>query len=493
MSTDEARQSALEHYRQGLQVTPEQLAQIRDAFVREVQAGLRRDGHSSLLMLPTMVDILPDGHETGEFYAINFGGTNLRVLFTKLAKDKKQVELVEECTAEIPLEYRRCHVDQLMDYVAGQLIAWADHHGGGLHRHERPVIGFCFSFPVEQTAIDAGKLIHWTKGFENEGAIGQNAAQLLADAFKRQGLSVHIAAMVNDTVATLAGIRYGDGIDANVAVIMGTGTNACYLEQLSHIEKWLPGFRPRTSDMVVNTELPGFTAPELPLLDVDEELDAESNHPGQQTFEKLTAGLYMGEITRRILLRLVAEDGLFGGQAPDAMKVAYAFTTMHVSLIYHDESAELDEIGRILQEVLQLPADQTRTEDRKQVQEVCGLVAQRSARLMATAVTGLLRQLGRDGSSRPAQRNVVAVDGGVFAHFPAYTALLHEGIRDILGEEAAGLCSLKAVEGGASFGAACVAAAANNYMKAVGNYKPPSRNTSSHHVLSPRRPNTLEL
>ena len=44
-------------------------------------------------------------------------------------------------------------------------------------------------------------------------------------------------------------------------------------------------------------------ATELPVLDEDRQLDAESTNAGQQQFEKLTAGLYMGDIARRIMLR----------------------------------------------------------------------------------------------------------------------------------------------------------------------------------------------
>jgi hexokinase len=86
------------------------------------------------------------------------------------------------------------------------------------------------------------------------------------------------------------------------------GTNACYIEQLGRITKWLPQYRPRTPDMVVNIEWPGFAAPQLPMLPEDAALDAESNNPGQQLFEKLTAGLYMGDIARRIILRCAAPD-----------------------------------------------------------------------------------------------------------------------------------------------------------------------------------------
>ena len=68
-------------------------------------------------------------------------------------------------------------------------------------------------------------------------------------------------------------------------------------------QKWLPQFRPRTSDMVINTELAGFAHPCLPRLTEDCLLDEESTCPGEQIFEKMTAGLYLGELLRQIMLR----------------------------------------------------------------------------------------------------------------------------------------------------------------------------------------------
>ena len=41
---------------------------------------------------------------------------------------------------------------------------------------------------------------------------------------------------VNDAVGTLAGARYWDD-DVMVAVILGTGTNACYIEHMDAIPK----------------------------------------------------------------------------------------------------------------------------------------------------------------------------------------------------------------------------------------------------------------
>jgi hexokinase len=43
-----------------------------------------------------------------------------------------------------------------------------------------PVVGFCFSFAVEQSALDNGKLMGWTKGFDVDGVIGKDVVKLLA-------------------------------------------------------------------------------------------------------------------------------------------------------------------------------------------------------------------------------------------------------------------------------------------------------------------------
>ena len=50
-----------------------------------------QEGSGRLLMIPTMVDLLPDGHETGEYWAVDFGGAVLHLLYTKLAADNKCV------------------------------------------------------------------------------------------------------------------------------------------------------------------------------------------------------------------------------------------------------------------------------------------------------------------------------------------------------------------------------------------------------------------
>lgn len=59
-------------------------------------------------------------------------------------------------------------------------------------------LGLTFSFPVEQTALNRGKVLTWTKGFSAKNAIGNDVVQLLQDAFNRKHLHVKCVALVND-------------------------------------------------------------------------------------------------------------------------------------------------------------------------------------------------------------------------------------------------------------------------------------------------------
>lgn len=42
-----------------------------------------------------------------------------------------------------------------------------------------------------------------------------------------------------------------------------------------------------------------------------------------QIFEKLTSGLYLGEILRRVLLRLAEEASFFGDEVPAKLKIPF--------------------------------------------------------------------------------------------------------------------------------------------------------------------------
>lgn len=171
----------------------------------------------------------------------------------------------------------------LFDYIAESVANFLETMDQEKLRGEELYLGFTFSFPVEQTALDRGKLITWTKvcvrflclasvartpaqsltvappalhvisqGFEATGAIGQDVVHLLQDALDRRQVPVRCSALVNDTVGTLLSRAYQSGA-ALVGGIFGTGTNGAYVEKLSAITKKLPS-QLEFEFMIINTE-----------------------------------------------------------------------------------------------------------------------------------------------------------------------------------------------------------------------------------------------
>jgi hexokinase len=117
------------------------------------------------------------------------------------------------------------------------------------------------SFPVEQTALDKGKLLTWTKGFAAKNAIGHDVVKLLQDALDRKQVHVRCSALVNDTVGTLLSRSYQSG-PALIGAIFGTGTNGAYIDKVDTITKLGEGAITESKKggkdggayMVVNTE-----------------------------------------------------------------------------------------------------------------------------------------------------------------------------------------------------------------------------------------------
>ena len=65
--------------------------------------------------------------------------------------------------------------------------------------------------------------------------------KMLSAAFARAGApAARVVALLNDSVGTLAGGRYSDQ-DVELGVILGTGTNASYVENAAAVTKLSPG------------------------------------------------------------------------------------------------------------------------------------------------------------------------------------------------------------------------------------------------------------
>ncbi|KAG2674776.1 hypothetical protein I3760_13G154000 [Carya illinoinensis] len=441
------------------------LKQVVDAMAVEMHAGLASEGGSKLKMLLTFVDRLPSGSEKGTYYALDLGGTNFRVLRVQLGGQRSSIMEQHVEKQPIPEHLMTSTSENLFDFIASSLKEFVEKEGDGSQMllTSRRELGFTFSFPVKQTSFSSGILIKWTKAFYIEDMVGREVKECLEQAMSRKGLNMRVAVLVSDTVGTLALGRYHDA-DTVAAVIIGTGTNACYWERTDAIIK-CQGLLTTTGGMVINMEWGNFWSSHLPRTSYDMELDADSPNPNDQGFEKMISGMYLGEIVRRVLLRMSQESDIFGA-LPSKLSMPFILRTPMIAAMHEDDSPELTEVARILKDALEIPDVPLKV--RKLVVKLCDVVTCRAARLAAAGIVGILKKIGRDGSGGitggrtrsdvKIRRSVVAIEGGLYTSYTMFREYLHEALSEILGEDIARHVILKVTDDGSGIGAALLAA-----------------------------------
>ena len=169
----------------------------------------------------------------------------------------------------------------------------------------------------------------------------------MSNAFACRGLRISVVAVLNDTTGTLMSCAYRDPA-TRIGLILGTGTNACYVERVKNVEAVEEAGsggceEEEEGSMVVNTEWGAFgEAGELDLLSTawDKTLDAKTENPGQQIFEKMVSGMYLGELVRIILVDLVSRGLLLPGQEIVTLKLYRpgCFTTKHLCEVRIEKS-----------------------------------------------------------------------------------------------------------------------------------------------------------
>jgi hexokinase len=95
---------------------------------------------------------------------------------------------------------------------------------------------------------------------------------------------VDVVALVNDTTGTQLAVGIRDP-ECHIGLILGTGTNACYMENLDAVPKFT-GDRSRYSQVIINTEWGAFGDDgqlDSFMTDFDRELDRLVVNKGQQT------------------------------------------------------------------------------------------------------------------------------------------------------------------------------------------------------------------
>ncbi|KAF1919792.1 hexokinase family protein-like protein [Ampelomyces quisqualis] len=435
--------------------------------------------------LVTPVTALPTGKEKGKFLSIDVGGTNLRVGFVELLGDLDEVTLDrqekdqgENVFAKIKRSHDRnwpikhhLKMDKAEDLFAwiADCIAEVVREAVATASEPEPLghdilLGITFSFPMAQTSLSEATLLPMGKGFAITSDLNLGKMLLAGYARHCEGSTtsrlprLRVAAITNDTVATFASLAYAVKAAPNsrvaMGLIVGTGTNATVPMKLDSLHpakrEEIPN-RDAVETVVINTEWT-IRGTDKPLIDMDIKtewdlaLDANSDAPGFQPFEYMTAGRYLGEIVRLVYQDAASQDA---EDLPTSLQAQNALPTRFLSEVM--ARLELEETKEELEQ--KYPSASSTpywTSDRVELlRSIAQAVQKRSSALIAAACIGLLNAVqdihldgpsqdgpvnnGTTSSAQPSSEElVIAYAGGTISQYPQWLETCQHWINTLV-------------------------------------------------------------
>ena len=386
-------------------MSPERISPARDAvpMAEDMARGLRGE-KSSFPMIPTYLSDEGEIPLDKPCVVIDAGGTNFRRALVTFTAEGVKVEELQRW--KMPGHGQSATWEAFISFAADAVEPLLD-------RAES--IGFCFSYQAEIQPDMDGRVSRIDKEVVITGCEGQLVGRSLLEELARRGITGKKIVILNDTVAVLLGgpgaaerARFG-GV---IGQVSGTGTNTCCSLPAERIEKLgLTG----SKRMIVNLESGMYDGLEPGTF--DRILDEESNNPGSKAFEKMTAGVYLGELCRD-MLKAAAGEGLLSAVAAE-----------RIGALGWIDSAVIDgwSCGERLETVCRTE------EDRDFVQTLCRAMFERSARCMATNLAAILLLTGE--GTDPARPVCVCAEGSLVQKSRVYRPCLEQLLREEIGEK----------------------------------------------------------
>ena len=342
-------------------MSPDGIDPMREAFImaEDMLRGLKNQ-ESSLPMIPTYLSDagqIPLGEPVA---VIDAGGTNFRCALVHLEADG--------CHADQMRKWKMPGIDEPASWE--EFIRFTADAIEPLMA-ETDKIGFCFSYSADITPEMDGKVQRIDKEVVITGCEGQLVGASLLKELERRGITGKKIVILNDTVAVLlGGLASGEenGSGCAIGQVSGTGTNTCCSLPEKRIEKLGRNGERR---MVVNLESGMYTG--MPRGDFDRELDRDSHNPGIKFFEKMTAGVYLGELCHRMLLA-AAEEGKLSADSAEKVRALGWIDSAVIDAWSMGEKLEQITVGQ---------------EDADFVRTLCKAMFERSARCMCANLAAI--------------------------------------------------------------------------------------------------------
>nr|CAD7573729.1 unnamed protein product [Timema californicum] len=105
----------------------------------------------------------------------------------------------------------------------------------------------------------------------------------------------------------------------------------------------------------------------------------------------MISGMYLGELVRLVILKLVENNVLFGGKSSDKLKTPHSFQCKYVTEILTDTKNTFVHVKKVLEE---MEVKHAKKQDWHDLYYICDIVNKRGASLAAIGVATLINKMG---------------------------------------------------------------------------------------------------
>ncbi|KAI8070428.1 hypothetical protein BC940DRAFT_296061 [Gongronella butleri] len=453
----------LSQVEQQLTATPQQLETIIDGFIHEMKAGLSPSGSNDMKMIPSYVTGHPTGYEQGTYLALEISGIDIYVCQVILKGNKGKLA-INQYQYKIPDDYTTgTDVMVLINYVTDCIVDFQQRVG--IPPEEEMLMCISVGFAIRQNSLSQGIILGLEHGFGFTNAIGRDIVDLFP--FKERGMGLKIVAVANDTVCTLLAHAYQHPT-TRIGIVHGAGTNCSYYDRVSNVHGLDGRYDDEKDEMIINTEWCSAGSKYLPVSAYDAQLDAASNNEGIHLFEKMTTGMYLGELVRLVLVDLSKQDVLSFSAHHDPsddpddaclLAVPYRFDTSYMYVIEADDSDQLEDTRVILEEMCHVEG--TSLADRFIVKKVCSWVGNRAAALLGASIASVVTYMTNEEIVKKDDEFAIAISGDVYEDFPNFHPRVCTTVRSLIDEQVATRLSVGLVQYSRIIGASIVAMLSN--------------------------------
>jgi hexokinase len=272
-----------------------------DLFLDEMEKGLT-EKESSLKMFPTFIHFRNKIASNKPVIALDAGGTNLRSAVITF-NDNKEPVIENFRQSLMPGLKSEVSKDEFFGIIAENIRDIVDKSDN---------IGFVFSYPTEIYPDKDGRLIRFSKEIKAKEVEGQFIGENLKLAIRKLGFKAEKKVVIlNDSVASLlSGISAFQkrAFESFIGFILGTGSNACYIEKNSNIKNKFSSQFEGNDYQIINIESGNFSKGQRGEIDLS--FNSKTLNSGMYTFEKMFSGAYLGGIATEVV-RFASKDGLF--------------------------------------------------------------------------------------------------------------------------------------------------------------------------------------